>query len=83
MHAEVSGTVDFYEKMIRRCLKRLRSLVAHLPKPKLRKKMARQRDAARPRTNPTCGYDLTVSEGQKTYDARDLHSLRSSTAIRR
>ena len=31
MHSEVSGTVDFYEKDDLSCLKRLRSLVAHLP----------------------------------------------------
>src|SRR3954462_7839821 len=31
MHAEISGTVDFYEKDDESCLKRLRSLVGHLP----------------------------------------------------
>src|SRR5689334_8439329 len=31
MHAEVSGTVDFFEKNDESCLKRLRSLVSHLP----------------------------------------------------
>ena len=31
MHAEISGTVDFYEKTDESCLKRLRSLVALLP----------------------------------------------------
>ena len=31
MHAEISGTVDFYEKDDPSCLKRLRSLVALLP----------------------------------------------------
>src|SRR6266446_673497 len=31
MHAEISGTVDFYERDDPSCLKRLRSLVAHLP----------------------------------------------------
>src|SRR3954462_12251563 len=31
MHAEISGTVDFYEKDDESCLKRLRSLVSHLP----------------------------------------------------
>ena len=30
MHAEISGTVDFYEKDDPSCLKRLRSLVAHV-----------------------------------------------------
>src|SRR5438046_6646365 len=34
MHAEVSGTVDFYEKTDESCLKRLRSLVALLPEAK-------------------------------------------------
>src|SRR5881275_1695248 len=31
MHAEISGTVDFYERTDESCLKRLRSLVALLP----------------------------------------------------
>ena len=31
MHAEISGTVDFYEKDDADCLERLRSLVALLP----------------------------------------------------
>src|SRR5437588_3505242 len=31
MHAEISGTVDFYEKDDPLCLKRLRSLIALLP----------------------------------------------------
>ena len=31
MHAEISGTVDFYEKDDPSCLKRLRSLIALLP----------------------------------------------------
>ena len=31
MHAEISGTVDFYEKNDQTCLKRLRSLVSLLP----------------------------------------------------
>src|SRR5882724_3534869 len=31
MHAEVSGTVDFWEKDDESCLRQLRSLVAHLP----------------------------------------------------
>src|SRR5256714_3023398 len=34
MHAEISGTVDFYEKTDESCLKRLRSLVALLPESK-------------------------------------------------
>src|SRR5712691_9020899 len=40
MHAEVSGTVDFYEKDDPSCLKRLRSLVAHLPEAEATKKIA-------------------------------------------
>src|SRR5205809_3166150 len=34
MHAEISGTVDFYEKDDPVCLKRLRSLIALLPEAK-------------------------------------------------
>jgi 3-methylcrotonyl-CoA carboxylase beta subunit len=77
MHAEISGTVDFYEKDDASCLRRLRSLVALLPE-------AQERGRARPPGAPTGGnglkpaknpdalYELVSLDGQKNYDARDL-----------
>ncbi|HEV2995294.1 MAG TPA: acyl-CoA carboxylase subunit beta [Chthoniobacterales bacterium] len=77
MHAEISGTVDFYEKDDPSCLKRLRSLVALLPE-------AQEHGSARPpgaliggntskpSKNPDALYDLVSLDGQKNYDARDL-----------
>ncbi len=71
MHAEISGTVDFYEKNDESCLKRLRSLVAllpeaeaakHAPKPE-KFKAAKEADAV---------YDIISLDGHKTYDTRDL-----------
>src|ERR1700704_2380830 len=71
MHAEVSGTVDFYEKDDLSCLRRLRSLVALLPEAE----SAKQSKPTRPprsAKNPEAVYDLVSFDGQKQYDARDL-----------
>nr|MBA3543475.1 acyl-CoA carboxylase subunit beta [Chthoniobacterales bacterium] len=72
MHAEVSGTVDFYEKDDASCLKRLRSLVAHLPEAEAAKTNGAEKKFAEPAKDPNAVYDLISLEGQKTYDARDL-----------
>src|SRR4249919_1891166 len=72
MHAEISGTVDFFEKNDQSCLKRLRSLVAHLPEAEAAKRNGGVENVARPEKDPTAVYDLISLEGQKTYDARDL-----------
>ncbi len=72
MHAEVSGTVDFYEKDDPSCLKRLRSLVAHLPEAEAAKKNGAKQKVVRPEKDPKAVYDLVSLEGQKQYDARDL-----------
>jgi len=71
MHAEVSGTVDFYEKDDPSCLKRLRSLVAHLPEAEATKNAAVKK-ANPPAQGPDAIYDLVSLDGQKQYDARDL-----------
>jgi acetyl-CoA carboxylase carboxyltransferase component len=71
MHAEISGTVDFYEKDDASCLRRLRSLIGLLP------------EATERSTEPSSGsagpakaadsvYDLMSVDGHKPYDARDL-----------
>ncbi len=72
MHAEVSGTVDFYEKDDPACLKRLRSLVAHLPEAEAVKKNDAEKKGTAPARNPDAVYDLISLDGQKQYDARDL-----------
>jgi acetyl-CoA carboxylase carboxyltransferase component len=72
MHAEVSGTVDFYEKDDVSCLDRLRSLVAHLPEAEANKNSDAQKPAPAPAKKPESVYDLISLEGQKPYDARDL-----------
>ena len=74
MHAEVSGTVDFYEKDDPSCLNRLRSLVALLPEAEAAKKSEKSKSAKSPRAakSPDAVYDLISFDGQKQYDARDL-----------
>jgi 3-methylcrotonyl-CoA carboxylase beta subunit len=71
MHAEVSGTVDFYEKDDPSCLKRLRSLAALLPEAE---KSAGKIDnkMPKPAKDPDALYQLVSFDGQKNYDARDL-----------
>ena len=74
MHAEISGTVDFFEKDDPSCLKRLRSLVALLPEAKASGALG---DRALPRKpkpakNPDSVYDLISFDGRKNYDVRDL-----------
>jgi 3-methylcrotonyl-CoA carboxylase beta subunit len=70
MHAAVSGTVDFFEKDDESCLKRLRSLVSHLPEagPPGQK----DEKLPRPATDPDTVYDLVSLDGHKPYDVRDL-----------
>src|SRR5881394_2042481 len=72
MHAEISGTVDFYEKDDPSCLKRLRSLIALLPEAKGSEAARAPRETARPAKNPDSVYDLVSFDGQKQYDTRDL-----------
>ena len=81
MHAEVSGTVDFFEKDDPSCIKRLRSLIALLSEPAsrgapnaspARTGRALPTSAGKPAKNPDAVYDLVSFDGQKNYDARDL-----------
>jgi 3-methylcrotonyl-CoA carboxylase beta subunit len=73
MHAEVSGTVDFYEKDDPSCLKRLRSLVALLPEAEAAKsEKSKSAKSPRPAKSPDVVYDLISFDGQKQYDARAL-----------
>src|ERR1041385_8357656 len=72
MHAEISGTVDFYEKDDSSCLKRLRSLVALLPEAGAAKSLKIDNKSFKPAKNPETVYGLVSLDGQKNYDARDL-----------
>jgi 3-methylcrotonyl-CoA carboxylase beta subunit len=71
MHAEISGTVDFYEKDDPSCLKRLRSLIALLPEAEAAKQ-APKVSSSRPAKKPEAVYHLLSLDGHKPYDARDL-----------
>ncbi len=74
MHAEISGTVDFFEKDDPSCLKRLRSLVALLPEAKSSGALGERAlpEKSKPAKNPETVYDLVSFDGQKNYDVRDL-----------
>src|SRR5438309_2011453 len=81
MHAEISGTVDFFEKDDPSCLKRLRSLVELLPEAAsggapnaspARTGRALPIDKSKPARNADTIYDLVSFDGQKNYDTRDL-----------
>ena len=71
MHAEISGTVDFFEKDDPSCLKRLRSLVALLPEAQ-QSKTSTTKERSQPAKNPESIYNLISFDGQKNYDARNL-----------
>ena len=71
MHAEISGTVDFYEENDESCLKRLRSLVSLLPESTLRQREA-EAPVHKPAKSPQALYDLVSLGGNKPYDAHDL-----------
>jgi 3-methylcrotonyl-CoA carboxylase beta subunit len=81
MHAEISGTVDFFEKDDPSCLKRLRSLVALLPEAASTgmpnaspARIGREMPADQSKTakNADTIYELISFDGQKNYDVRDL-----------
>jgi len=70
MHAEISGTVDFYEKDDASCLNRLRSLIALLPEAEMTKAAKIDKKMSKPAKNPDAVYELVSLDGQKQYDAR-------------
>jgi len=72
MHAEISGTVDFYEKDDASCLNRLRSLIALLPEAETTKAAKIDEKMPKPAKNPDALYELVSLDGQKNYDTRDL-----------
>jgi 3-methylcrotonyl-CoA carboxylase beta subunit len=72
MHAEISGTVDFYEKDDESCLTRLRSLTSLLPEALESRTNTQRDDPSKPAREPETIYDLVSLDGHKNYDARDL-----------
>ena len=73
MHAEISGTVDFFEKDDPSCLERLRSLVELLSEAQEAVSAPnRGRETPKSAKNPNAIYDQISFDGQKNYDARDL-----------
>ncbi len=72
MHAEISGTVDFYEKDDPSCLRRLRSLIALLTEANEPKIFEKAKETTKPAKSPDSIYDLISFDGQKQYDVRDL-----------
>ena len=71
MHAQISGTVDYYEKDDPSCLKRLRSLIALLPEANEAKQKEKSKSYA-PAKKPEAVYNLMSLDGNQPYDARDL-----------
>ncbi|HKP03871.1 MAG TPA: acyl-CoA carboxylase subunit beta [Chthoniobacterales bacterium] len=71
MHAEISGTVDFYEKDDPSCLQRLRSLIGLLPEAQAAAQ-APKTPAYSPAKKPEAVYELMSLDGQRPYDTRDL-----------
>lgn len=68
MHAEISGTVDFYEPDDRACLERLRKLVSLLPADS--KEVGKENySTERPIQDV---YEIVGADGRQPYDARDL-----------
>jgi acetyl-CoA carboxylase carboxyltransferase component len=72
MHAEISGTVDFFEKDDSSCLKKLRSLVSKLPEAGTTTERKLRQNATKSAQDPDRVYDLVSLDGQKLYDTRDL-----------
>src|SRR5438874_12445786 len=71
MHAEISGTVDFFEKDDPSCLKRLRSLIALLPEAEEAKHGEKSKSHTSAR-KPEAVYNLMSLDGNQPYDTRDL-----------
>jgi len=69
MHAEISGTVDFYEPNDTACLKRLRSLVDLLPKDPKVEEMGKIPESAQPAEKL---FDIMQIDSHAGYDVHDL-----------
>jgi acetyl-CoA carboxylase carboxyltransferase component len=70
MHAAISGTIDFREKDDESCLRRLRDLVATLPRDPLAKQF--RHDAVVEPDSSKSIIDIVPADSQKQYEVRDL-----------
>src|SRR5947209_4734056 len=70
MHAEISGTVDFYEPNDEECLARIRSLVALWPEAEQARRTPNESSSKAAKDSDSV-YDLIDVEGRKPYDCRD------------
>lgn len=67
MHAEISGTVDFYEPDDRACLARLRALIEMLPRDE------KEHDVeSRSAKDSQSIYNIVSGDGNGPYDAKEL-----------
>lgn len=68
MHAQISGTADFFEENDESCLKRLRALIGMLPEVSSGKIESESKLAG----NLNHLYEIVSHDGRKEYDAHDL-----------
>jgi acetyl-CoA carboxylase carboxyltransferase component len=72
MHAEVSGTVDFYEPSDEACLDQVKKLVDLLPKSEDAVAVDRRLSSHKTERDPADLYNLVSADGRKEYDTREL-----------
>lgn len=70
MHAEISGTVDFFEPDDPSCLKRTRSLIEALPAARYVSQASAE--GVPPEGDPQDLYQLVSPDGRKEYDVRKV-----------
>lgn len=72
MHAEVSGTVDFYEPSDEAAIERIRTLASLYAAPELAPWAAARKPETEPIHPPEDLYGLVSPDGSKTYDVREV-----------
>lgn len=72
MHAEISGTVDFYEPTDESALERIRKLASLYPKPRLAPWAEARKPPKDPLYPPEDLYGLVSPDGSKPYDVREV-----------
>jgi len=72
MHAEVSGTVDFYEKDDEAAIARIRALAAMYAQPTLAPWAAERKSEVEPFHPPEDLYGLVSPDGSRPYDVKEV-----------
>lgn len=72
MHAQVAGTVDFYEPTEQSCLERIRTLAALYAQPQLAPWALERQPEVLPQHEATELYGVVAPDGSWTYDVREL-----------